>query len=432
MHGLPRPAAPDRPERLWRGQGKCGAGYRATQQKFAAGERVAHKRVRLGDVAAGVLFIHSSAGRYGADLQLLALASGLDRNRFNPLAVLPERGQLADLLERAGVEVAIAPVAVLRRADLGLRSGLRLARRMRAPDAGLARIAREHDTAIVHSNTSVVLSGEPLASELGVPHVVHVRELYPALPLLWPAWRRQLLHADRLLCVSQAVAAQFEGSPNAVVVHDGLARVPDRAPREEARAALDLPPDAFVVAVLGRISDWKGQDLLAAALGQPTLRAIDAVGLVAGAPWPGTKRPLHDLERLRGEYGLGNRLRLLGFREDVDVVLGASDAVAVPSTRPDPFPNSALESAAAGVPVVAAAHGGLPEMLRDGETGLLVPPGDAGALARALRSLADDAERARRLGEAAAADVTARFTPQLMLERVQSEYDALLHPTERP
>ena len=209
-------------------------------------------------------------------------------------------------------------------------------------------------------------------------------------------------------------------------MHDGLARVPERAPREEARAALGVPADAFVVAVLGRISDWKGQDLLAAALGQPALREIGAVGLVAGAPWPGAEGPLHELERQRGEFGLGDRLRVLGFRDDVDVVLGAADAVAVPSTRPDPFPNSALEAAAAGVPVVAAAHGGLPEMLRDGETGLLVPPGDAHALGRALRRLADDPELARRLGEAASADVPARFAPELMLERIQCEYDALL------
>ena len=383
-------------------------------------------------MATCILFLHSSAGRYGADLQLLALASGLDRNRFNPLAVLPERGQLAELLERAGVEVAVAPIAVLRRADLGARAGYRLARRLRERDAGLVSLARERSAALIHSNTSVVLSGAPMARELGVPHLVHVRELYPPVPVVWSVWRRRLVRADRLVCVSGAVADQFDGAPNAVVVHDGLARVPERAPREEARAALNLPADAFVVAVLGRISDWKGQDVLATALGQPGLRELGAVGLVAGAPWPGRERPLHELERLRGEFGLGDRLRVIGFRDDVDVVLGAADAVAVPSTRPDPFPNSALEAAAAGVPVVAAAHGGLPEMLRDGETGLLVPPGDAKALARALRRLADDPALARRLGEAAAADVTARFTPELMLEQIQAEYDALLSTTERP
>jgi glycosyltransferase involved in cell wall biosynthesis len=225
--------------------------------------------------------------------------------------------------------------------------------------------------------------------------------------------------------VSQAVAAQFDGAPNAVVVHDGIPGPAPRAERAPARAALGLPADAFAVAVLGRVSDWKGQDVLARALAEPALAEVGAIGLVAGAPWPGADEPLHRLERLREELGLGERLRVLGFRDDVDVVLGAADAVAVPSTKPDPFPNAALEAASAGVPVVAAAHGGLPEMLRDGETGLLVPPSDPAALATALRGLADDSERARRLGEAAAADVNDRFTAERMLERVQALYDEL-------
>ena len=87
---------------------------------------------------------------------------------------------------------------------------------------------------------------------------------------------------------------------------------------------------------------------------------------------------------------MGERLRVLGFRDDVDRILGAADVVVVPSKRPDPLPNSAIEAAAAGVPVVAAAHGGLPEIVRDGETGVLVPPGDPAALAAAPRCLADD------------------------------------------
>jgi glycosyltransferase involved in cell wall biosynthesis len=373
-----------------------------------------------------VAFLHSSAGRYGADRQLLTLASGLDRGRFEPLAVLPERGELAGLLEDAGVEAVVAPLAVLRRAQLGARGVYALARGLRRADAGLEALARERAVALVHSNTSVILSGQPLARKLGVPHVVHVRELYPPVPVAWPLWRRRLLGADRLACVSQAVAAQFDGSPRATVVHDGLARAPVRAERAGARAALELSGDAFTVAILGRVSDWKGQDVLARALAEPPLASIGAVGIVAGAPWPGAEAPLHELERLRERLGLGERLRVLGFRTDVEAVLGAADAVAVPSTRPDPFPNAALEAAAAGVPVVAASHGGLPEMIRDGQTGVLVPPGDATALASALRLLADDPERARRLGEAAAADVAGRFSAERMLALVQDQYEALL------
>ena len=88
----------NRGERLGQRKRERGATGGAGNEQIAAGESPAQGRVRLGDVAAPILFLHSSAGRYGADRQLLALAAGLDRARFTPVAVLPERGELADLL----------------------------------------------------------------------------------------------------------------------------------------------------------------------------------------------------------------------------------------------------------------------------------------------------------------------------------------------
>jgi glycosyltransferase involved in cell wall biosynthesis len=297
---------------------------------------------------------------------------------------------------------------------------------LRADVRVLESIARERGPALVHSNTSVIVSGQRIADRLGIPHVRHVRELYPRVPGAWRLWRHRLLAADRLLCVSHAVAAQFSGAEGVAVIHDGLPAQPVRSERDASRAAFGLDTDAFVVAVLGRISAWKGQDLLARALAEPALASIGAIGLVAGTPWPGADGPVTELERLRERLGLGERLRMLGFQSDLAGLLGAADAVAVPSTKPDPFPNAALEAAAAGVPVVAAAHGGLPEMLRDGQTGLLVEPGDPAALAAALRSLADDPARAHDLGAAAAADVAARFSAKRMLAAIQAQYEALL------
>jgi glycosyltransferase involved in cell wall biosynthesis len=90
------------------------------------------------------------------------------------------------------------------------------------------------------------------------------------------------------------------------------------------------------------------------------------------------------------------------------------------------LPNSALEAAAAGLPVVASDHGGLPEIVRDRETGRLVAPGDARALAAALRELADDPAAAERLGAAAAADVRERFSVPAMLAGLQGRYDRLV------
>jgi glycosyltransferase involved in cell wall biosynthesis len=344
------------------------------------------------------------------------------------VAVLPERGELAALLEDADVEVITHPLAVLRRGLLSPRglaaTGSRAVRDRRA----LGRIARDRGASIVHSNTSVVLGGQAAAHRAGARHVMHVREIYAGTGgalgrALWPLVRGRILRADAVVCISEAVALQF--GDRATVIRDGLPRLPGPTDRAPARAALGVPDDAFAVALVGRISDWKGHGILAHALADPALGDIGAVGLVAGDAFRGNERYERELEGLRGELGLGERLRLLGFREDVDTVLGAADAVAVPSTRPEPLGLVALEAAAAGVPVVAAAHGGLTEIVHDGETGLLVPPGRIKPLAAALRRLADDPALGARLGEAAARNVRERFSRERMLRELQDLYDRI-------
>ena len=335
--------------------------------------------------------------------------------------MLPERGELAPFLQDAGAEVIVHPLAVLRRRVFTPSGLLHLAGTARLDARALASLARERGAALVHSNTSVVVAGRAAARHAEVPHVQHVREIYKGVrgASLWPLWRRQLERSDAVVAVSQAVAAQFR---HATVIHDGLPRTAHRAPRTEARKTLGVPNDAFVVALLGRVSDWKGQDVLARALAA----APNVIGLVAGDVYPGEERQQRKIEKLAGELELGDRLRFLGFREDVEVVLGAADAVVVPSKRPDPLPNSALEAAAAGLPVVASSHGGLPEIVRDGETGLLVPPGDHEALAAALQELSADPGRTARMGAAGAAEVRARFAPERMLDQLQDRWDDLV------
>jgi glycosyltransferase involved in cell wall biosynthesis len=98
----------------------------------------------------------------------------------------------------------------------------------------------------------------------------------------------------------------------------------------------------------------------------------------------------------------------------------------VPSTEPDPLPGAAIEAAAAGCTVLASAHGGLPEIIRDGETGRLLTPGDATELARIAAQLLDDASERDRLGAAASLDVRERFAPGRVLATLQDLYDAIV------
>src|SRR5437763_523196 len=348
-----------------------------------------------------VLYVHSSAGRYGADRQLALVVSHLDPDRYRALVVLPEHGPLVQELRAGGAEVHLRPgLAVLRRALFNPAGVARVTARAVADARGLAQLARARDASLVHSNTSVTLGGAAAARAARLPHVWHVREIYADFERWWPAYRRVLLRADAVACLSEATRAQLGDAANALVINEGLpAEATFRRPvdRRRARQALDLPPDALTCLFLGRLNSWKGQEVLARALAEPRLRERGAIGLIAGDAWPGEERYERELRARRSDLGLDDRLRLLGFRDDLDVLYGAADVVCVPSTRPEPLGLVALEAAAAAKCVVASDDGGLREIVRDGETGRLVPPGSASALAAALADLADDPGRRTQL-----------------------------------
>ena len=378
-----------------------------------------------------VLYLHSSAGRYGADRQLALLAGGLDPARYRALVVLAMDGELREDLAAAGVEVLVRPLAVMRRASMSPRGLLQIGGALGRDAGGLARLCRSRGVALIHTNTSVTLGGSAASRVARIPHVWHLREIYTGFERYWPAYRRLLCSAQALPCVSAATRAQLGDARQACVLHDGLPLVPARAARGVARAALGVPDDAFVVAILGRISTWKGQDVLIRALAQLPGDG-ESIALVAGDPWQGEEAKLRELHALAAELGVGERVRFAGFRRDVENVYGAADVVAVPSTQPDPFPNAALEAAAAGCCVVAANHGGLPEMIEDGATGTLVTPGDPAALAGALAQLRADPALRERLGAAAAVTMRERFSPQRLLTGAQALYDGLLTTRSAP
>jgi glycosyltransferase involved in cell wall biosynthesis len=374
---------------------------------------------------ATVLLVHSSSGAYGADRQLELIATGLDPARYRPVVAVPAGGPLVDRLRAARIEVVVRPLSVIRRELASPRGAASIAARAARDGNALGQLVRRHEVALVHSNTSVVLGGAAAAAGR-VPHVWHVREIYSRFGRLWPLYRSLLSTATALPCVSRATAAQFPRSDRVRVIRDGIAIEVSRIPRSAARAALELDEDAPAIAVLGRISDWKGQDVLVRALAEQPLAARGAIGLVAGEPWPGTEERATQMLTLARRLGVSARLRMLGFRDDVETVLSAADLIAVPSSAPDPLPGAAIEAAAAGCTVIVSDHGGLPEIIRDGETGRLVPPGDPTALARAASELLDDPAERERLGAAAARDVRERFSPARLREAIQSLYDSVL------
>ena len=131
------------------------------------------------------------------------------------------------------------------------------------------------------------------------------------------------------------------------------------------------------------------------------------------------------LQALAHELGIAERVAFLGFREDVPRLLESADVVVLPSLA-EGLPLAVLEAMAAGTPLVATAIGGTDEAVVDGVTGLLVPPGDASALAAAVNRVLNEPEEARQRAEAAAARVASDFTADQMVVKVESVYNELL------
>jgi glycosyltransferase involved in cell wall biosynthesis len=189
------------------------------------------------------------------------------------------------------------------------------------------------------------------------------------------------------------------------------------ARRGRVRAELGLAADRLVVSLVGEVGWRKGQAVLLEAVAQ--LRADgaarDAVFLIAGE---GSGRA--ELEARARALGLSDgAVRCLGFRNDVPDLLADTDLLVLPSFW-EGFPNSLIEGMALGLPVVSTPVDGIPELVVDGVTGVLTPPGDAPALAAAIGSLLGDAGRRRALGEAGRARVRAEFADTKMMDLVEN------------
>ena len=214
--------------------------------------------------------------------------------------------------------------------------------------------------------------------------------------------------ADRVLAVSEAAREHLVGPgripPDKVtVVFNGLGVEPfASADRAAARTRLGVDPSAHVAVMVGVMRPGKGHDVLFAALPELLARHPEAVVLLAGdGP---------ELPRIRAAAGrFGDAVRVLGGRDDIPDLLAAADALVLPSWS-EALPTVLLEAGAAGLPVVATDVGGCPEIVEHGQTGFLIPKGNAGALAERLGFLLSSPDAARRMGERGRARVLSRFS----------------------
>jgi len=266
----------------------------------------------------------------------------------------------------------------------------------------LAQTIRQDRPDVVHLGNGVRANFDGLlATRLTrVPVVCHIKgfEKYSARE------RRAARHVDAAVCMTRAVHAHCLENGVAArrtrVIYDAVDEAgfrPSRA-RADVRAELGLPAASPCFGIAGNIQEWKGQAVVVDAMAQLHRRLPSAhCVIIGGAHRAGADYETALRDRVR-TLGLGDVIHFTGFRRDIADVMNALDVVVHASIRPEPFGRVILEGMLLAKPVVAAAAGGVPELVSDGETGFLVPPGQPAILADRLVGLLSDAARRERIG----------------------------------
>ena len=294
----------------------------------------------------------------------------------------------------------------------------------------LTRVARSHDV-IVANSMKALLPASYAARRTGCPLIWMVHDLLT--PDHFGAVQRRLVtavanRAATLVAVnSRATGEAFVtggGMPPLLEIPNGISPLPFKNPSEHSIAAVrtrfGIPVDARLVGVFSRLAHWKGQHVLLEAMKQ----VPDAHALIVGdALFPGDNAYANALMETAQGPQLQGRIHFAGHQADVAVYMKACDIIAHTSILPEPFGRVVVEGLLAERPVVATEGGGVPEIIHTQHTGVLVPPGDADALAEALRTLVARPTWGHTLARRGAADVRVRYG----LPRMHAQFAEALH-----
>jgi glycosyltransferase involved in cell wall biosynthesis len=358
-----------------------------------------------------VVYLGHTASLSGGEIAIANLVGGLhDLGDVDAHVLLAEDGPIVDRFTAAGARVDVVPMGersrTIHRDEVAGVRALRPAVDATRYAAGLASRLRKLEPDVVHTiSLKSALYGGSAARLARRPVVWSIQDRI-APDYLPGSVVKMVRAAARVVPVaiianSAATAATLpQGRAPISVVHPAIPVLPPGPPKGGG---------PYRVGVVGRLCRWKGQHVFLEAFAK-AFAGSDARARLIGAPLFGEEDYEAELRAQIERLGLRERVELRGHRDDIAAELGELDVVVHCSTVPEPFGQVVVEAMGVGRPVIASAAGGPLEVVTDGVTGLLTPPGDAGALAGAMARLAEDPSLAARL-VAAARDVPPRFAP---------------------
>lgn len=377
-----------------------------------------------------ILFIHQSADLYGSDRTLLLLLTKLDKTKFNPVVVLPLSGPLQEELEKENIKVVIAPVLKLYRSMFTLKNMALFLKQIKSAVSTLDQLDKEHHFDLIYSNTLAVLLGMMYAKKTGKPHIWHVHEIivHPkAIAYIFPKLLKK--YADVVVCNSNTtknnlVSRTKKLSEKTMVIYNGLSPKANNFVKIE-KTDIGFKPDDIIITLIGRISRLKGHKLLLDTYLNHLDKKENIKLLFVGSPVVGQEYYLEEVEEIIRVNQLGNDVKILPFTKELAPIFDVSDIVVVPSTEAESFGLVALEAMLAQKPVIGSNHGGLTEMIINGETGFLVKPNNAEELSQAIQKLSDSDELRKEFGQKGFQRATSEFSEDNYINRFVALFEKM-------
>ena len=367
-----------------------------------------------------ILYVHGMEAIGGAEQDLLLLLRGLNRTQWTPMVACPEQGAFRERVEALGVPVSPIALPPWRKLS-SLFSRYAAVRNFSALLSSL-------QPALIHVNDlwwvpHTVRAVKRLTRGV-IPVIVHVRQnIKPEKVRAY-----SLDQADYVLAVSHQVRAALEQggvpSPHASTLYSGvdLTACAEVADGESIRARHGIPHDALLVGTVANLLPIKGYEVLIEALPAIFAKVPTAHYLIVGA---GSGEYAGHLQQMCADRGLADRVHFVGFQDQTWPYLAALDLYVQPSLN-EALGIAAVEAMAMGKAVVATRVGGLPEVVADQQTGLLVSPGNAVELSKAVLSLLEDRPRREYLGRCGIVRVQEHFNLETTLAGIEQVYRKVL------
>lgn len=336
-----------------------------------------------------ILYLHTGAELYGADIVLLTLLKGLDKTKYEPIVVLPADGPLVTELKANNVEVYIIEYPILRRQYFTPKGLINYAATYFGSCIKIIKLVKNRCIDIVHVNTIAVLEGIYVAKKLNVPLVWHVHEILEKPKIVYKFTSALMgRFATKIVTVSNAVKQHllksgFVKEAKIDVIYNGVdtEKFNPEIDSSNLRKELNIPEKAFIIGMIGRVNAIKGQDEFVKIVSMLAKKYDNVYGVIVGDAFPGQEWRVAKLIEIINNSGQKEKIKYLGYRSDANVLHSLFDVYMLPSVSADSLPTVVLEAMASRKVVVGYKNGGICEMVSDRESGFLEPIGKSAELA---------------------------------------------------